>query len=355
MDNFLRQLTEEVHSRLTDIKRRGKCVTLKYMVRSQDAPIETAKFMGHGLCDHITKSTTLNEFTSNFDLILKTVFSIKKTLNIAPSELRGIGIQISKFDEINEPAMKTNILKTMFEKVQAKKSAEKNIASSKGEDNQGSISDRVLRNSPNKKPNGQMSRRGRGKGQGKGRGQGRHQPRDVSTMFSTKSYDVDTCSQFNLEILNELPEEIREEVLKDYKQSKTKSKKSKTAETNQIDPEFLAALPFDIQEELLKHHSPEKSSFKSPMKTVQGPKISTPVKKTENTELIPEDCETLKTQISEENFLVKSEWRRILKSWLDSSEKPLTCDIEIVAKYSVELIHENQLNNVYVCLRYLHR
>lgn len=41
-------LSQEVHNRLHDIGMKGKSVTLKLMVRRDDAPLETAKFMGTG-------------------------------------------------------------------------------------------------------------------------------------------------------------------------------------------------------------------------------------------------------------------------------------------------------------------
>lgn len=91
------------------------------MVRAKDAPVETAKFMGHGFCDNVTKSVTLPAFTCDLAVITQTVFHIKGILNVEPKELRGIGIQISKLDTISHnDAIKKNTLKNMFEKVHAK-------------------------------------------------------------------------------------------------------------------------------------------------------------------------------------------------------------------------------------------
>lgn len=116
LDAFLGQLCAEVHSRLTEIAARGKSVTLKYMVRAADAPVETAKFMGHGYCDHVTKTITLQQFTANLTVITQTVFNIKNILRIPPKELRGIGIQMSKLDTGEKQAAKKNALRTLFEK-----------------------------------------------------------------------------------------------------------------------------------------------------------------------------------------------------------------------------------------------
>ena len=43
---FLQELSEEVCTRLRNISMKGKTVTLKLMVRREDAPKETSKFMG---------------------------------------------------------------------------------------------------------------------------------------------------------------------------------------------------------------------------------------------------------------------------------------------------------------------
>uniref|UniRef100_A0A1A9WC86 DNA repair protein REV1 n=1 Tax=Glossina brevipalpis TaxID=37001 RepID=A0A1A9WC86_9MUSC len=121
-ETFLKQLSEEVTKRLKDIKRKTKCLTLKLMIRAKDAPLETSKFMGHGVCDHITKSVHLSAFTDDLEIIMRTALTIMKSLNLPPNELRGIGIQLTKLDEpnaaIDEP--KVNIIKEMFSKVKEK-------------------------------------------------------------------------------------------------------------------------------------------------------------------------------------------------------------------------------------------
>ncbi|XP_023939176.2 DNA repair protein REV1 [Bicyclus anynana] len=100
-EEFLKQLSAEVHSRMLQFKVMGKCITLKLLVRAKDAPVETAKFMGHGFCDPINKSTTLQNATNDINIITKEVIAICKKQNIDPKELRGIGIQITKLDSIS--------------------------------------------------------------------------------------------------------------------------------------------------------------------------------------------------------------------------------------------------------------
>ncbi|PSN51751.1 hypothetical protein C0J52_05266 [Blattella germanica] len=74
-ENFLKQLSDEVATRLKTVKSRGRCITLKVMIRAKEAPVETAKFLGHG------------------------VLAISRQLNLNPSDLRGIGIQVSRLEK----------------------------------------------------------------------------------------------------------------------------------------------------------------------------------------------------------------------------------------------------------------
>ncbi|KFB47136.1 AGAP005939-PA-like protein [Anopheles sinensis] len=122
VDRFMRQLTEEIHRRLVELRQRGKLVTVKLLVRSPEAPVETAKFMGHGLCDIVTKSQPLQQFTDDRNVIEGAVLSLMRTIGTPPCELRGIGIQISKFEGSKDATNSAagNRLKSMLQKVEHK-------------------------------------------------------------------------------------------------------------------------------------------------------------------------------------------------------------------------------------------
>lgn len=100
-EEFLKQLAAEVNSRMQQFKVIGKCITLKLMIRSKEAPVETAKFMGHGFCDIVNKSANLPTATNDVNIITKEVISLCKKLNIDPKEMRGLGIQITKLESTN--------------------------------------------------------------------------------------------------------------------------------------------------------------------------------------------------------------------------------------------------------------
>lgn len=69
--DFLSKLSTEVCDRLTAVRAKGRCITLKLMVRAEDAPRETAKFMGHGPCNYITKSKNLIAAVDDVSIIRK--------------------------------------------------------------------------------------------------------------------------------------------------------------------------------------------------------------------------------------------------------------------------------------------
>ncbi|GFT54025.1 DNA repair protein REV1 [Trichonephila clavipes] len=109
--NFISELSTEVQNRVQNIGCKGKSVTLKLMVRKSDAPVETAKFMGHGVCDHFSKSVMLKSATDSSQIISKECCNIICSLKIKPQDYRGIGIQLSKLENVES---KRNGLKGVF-------------------------------------------------------------------------------------------------------------------------------------------------------------------------------------------------------------------------------------------------
>ncbi|XP_035207104.1 DNA repair protein REV1-like isoform X2 [Stegodyphus dumicola] len=96
--NFINELSVEVHNRLQNISCKGKSLTLKIMVRRSDAPLETAKFMGHGVCDNVSKSVILKTATDNPKVIGNECCLLARSLKIKPQDYRGLGIQMSKLE-----------------------------------------------------------------------------------------------------------------------------------------------------------------------------------------------------------------------------------------------------------------
>ncbi len=55
MESFLTNLSMEVQNRLEGAGLRGRRITLKVMVRKPGAPVEPAKYGGHGICDNFAR------------------------------------------------------------------------------------------------------------------------------------------------------------------------------------------------------------------------------------------------------------------------------------------------------------
>lgn len=289
-DTFLQQLCHEVHNRLVELKAKGKTITLKLMVRASDAPVETAKFMGHGFCDNVTKSTTLASFTNELDVIVRTVFAIKNSLDISPSELRGIGIQISKLDggASNRPQAKTNSLKSLFEKAKEKTKFTR-IPSV------GSL----------------------------------EQPSSTTLAEDTKAFTNSdyAYSQIDVNVLAELPEDIREEVLREQESRNrqlSSPTKSKAFEIN-----FNRSA--DVKQDIKRHVS-----------AMTGCEAKAPVVRRI-------------TPVSDGNILIQSNWRDLLNTWLDSTDQPADCDIELITNFLKELLGAQMLDEIYLRLRFIHR
>lgn len=83
--------------------------------------------MGHGVCDHITKSSTLSMATNDLEIIKREILAISNKLNVPATDLRGIGIQISRLEKLSKVPLE-NILTKFFkptDKIQNEESVTK--------------------------------------------------------------------------------------------------------------------------------------------------------------------------------------------------------------------------------------
>ena len=95
---MLDDLCEDIEFQLARLGLVGKILTLKLKVRAADAPEETAKYNGHSVCDNLSQSVSLASATCSHQVIRKEVTSLVKTMGTKPSDLRGIGITVSKLE-----------------------------------------------------------------------------------------------------------------------------------------------------------------------------------------------------------------------------------------------------------------
>lgn len=378
---FVRQLCTEVHSRLTEIRMRGKAITLKLMVRAAEAPVETAKFMGHGVCDTVTKTSTLPQCSDDAQLIERTVLAIRRHLNVAPTEVRGVGIQIGKLapmadqKAVNGP---NGRLRSMFAQAKPKQTlpiaaaaikeptavvmpaavaAEKPAPKRKLRSNRAisldvpvALEKRATKKKTKSNPIQQM----------------------VNNMARGKEISDDGI---DMAVLDELPADIREEAVRAFRteirnklqatestsESKAKRKKERPQPVTDLDGDFLMALPEDIRREVLDNEKRER--LKQQMRrSADATNVTdrSPTKPTTE-EVVADDIVQVNANVSSENVLLAANWRTVLQQWIDSidvddvDQQPLPVDIEVISEYCLELIHGRKLVDLYVRLRFLFR
>ena len=94
---FARTLSAEVASRLTKQSLRGRQVQLKLWRAMEGAPTTARKgSMGHGMCDHVSRSINLPDPTADEATIAREVVKMLTEVRIPPQELRGMGISVSR-------------------------------------------------------------------------------------------------------------------------------------------------------------------------------------------------------------------------------------------------------------------
>nr|XP_040240701.2 DNA repair protein Rev1 [Anopheles coluzzii] len=483
VDRFMRQLTEEIHRRLVELRQRGKLVTVKLLVRSPEAPVETAKFMGHGLCDVVTKSQPLRQHTDDRGMIEGAVLGLMRTLAIAPSELRGIGIQISKFEGTKHTANSEagNRLKSMFQKVEDKrKPAEETVTmdtnvgamvaessrqqhgafyqpddqqpcTSRSNSAVQAIPPAVRRSyitptksdysgpiiSPKRTDNATYSpsRKAAGASKPSTRGRrgrppkwaslsGRKDPAKttqsvgvmrkflIGAAGSSSSGGGELPAGLDPEVLSALPEDIREEAIRDYRrqqqqqqqqqqllatnnrlqpavektpvkvsparvtarrewQSPVTPQHTASADTEsdqkiKVDLKFLQALPLHLRLEVEKQIELNKDNM---VVTCNEPEFEEPLLVTPDSSPAKELRTPTKGVVvaaapdvasaepsRDPNILRRKNWRELVEEWINSAEEPYEYDVLLLAENGLELLSDNKsLDQLYLFLRYLHR
>ncbi|KOB78782.1 putative terminal deoxycytidyl transferase rev1 [Operophtera brumata] len=296
---FLKQLSAEVSLRMQQFKVIGKCVTLKLMVRAEEAPVETAKFMGHGFCNVINKSTSLSTATGDVEVIVKEVISIFKKLNIDPNEMRGVGIQITKLEstavKLIKGAMSKFLNLTKPLKSDAKNESPKKVNADSSKYTQ-DFNDQYL--SP-KKPKIELS------------------PKKSPIIAHAKS-----------------------------PVGKRRGRPPKNAKYQQSSSNHL-------MNKFLQGHNVPNNPYKDPMVKIERTSKTLEVK-VEN----PSTSKELKHTIDKPKGLIGLPWkevRELLRAWLDSGQAPLPCDIKLISAYMQEMVVNKNLEKTNILVKFLRR
>lgn len=419
LETFLKQLCEEVHRRLTDIKRKTKCVTLKLMVRAKEAPVETSKFMGHGVCDYLTKSVSLSEFTNDLEIITRCVLNTMKALNQPPHELRGIGIQLTKLDDPTEQLEKPkeNIIKTMFSKVLEKqKEKEKEEKKVETKDNDNDLNKAKLeeakkisikkdnQKSPDLKKTG-STKRGRPRAVGNNK-ETQTAPNVIGMLKNAAAkqahLQVRTITEATLpddidpEVFNALPLDIREEILRDiskqvqhkpnedrYNNIRKTSIETNIQHTTLNDSDLLPSTSKAAQDKRDTRLQQQNSKFSECMEIdpefmiALPPELRLEVEQQmkrqkqsnnhdqsykpitppckKNQNFMKSSASTQVCEISRDNIFTQKNCIELLLAWLQNCDVPENYDIDLMSSNARELVRGKELDKLYEALLYLGR
>ena len=102
-ESLIKNLADELAKRAKDAQVVGGNVTLKMKIRKQDVPHETWKYLGHGACDNVTRSTLLLQPTQEAKEISQLASKLLRQVKVVASDIRGMGLQLSKLVSTSLP------------------------------------------------------------------------------------------------------------------------------------------------------------------------------------------------------------------------------------------------------------
>lgn len=95
-NDFIANLSSELERRAREANVLAGTITLKLKIRQPDVPLETKKYLGHGACDNVSRSTTLLEPVQSSSEIAKVALRLLMQLKPNPADVRGVGIQLQR-------------------------------------------------------------------------------------------------------------------------------------------------------------------------------------------------------------------------------------------------------------------
>lgn len=200
---FLTNLSMEVQKRLQEAGLRGRRVTLKIMVRKMGAPLESAKYGGHGICDNLAKTVMLTQSTDSGQLIAAAVIKLFHSMNLQVQDLRGVGIQVQLLEghhSVPQDSRSRSIKDMLLGQRLSTRSTNKDAADNNT--NKEKTSCTTLPSSPSAEPV---------PGTSKGNEACKRTPKHSHTRLNL-SIEVPSPSQVDRSVLEALPTELREQV-----------------------------------------------------------------------------------------------------------------------------------------------
>ena len=95
-ESLIKNLADELAKRAKEAEVAGGNVTLKMKIRKPEVPHETWKYLGHGMCDNVSRSTLLLQPTQEAKEISQFAVKLLKQVKVVAGDIRGMGLQLSK-------------------------------------------------------------------------------------------------------------------------------------------------------------------------------------------------------------------------------------------------------------------
>ncbi|KAM3179012.1 hypothetical protein ACTXT7_001411 [Hymenolepis weldensis] len=119
VEKFVKDLAKELSSRLCKVASEsrtgfgmvGKNLVVHLLTRRADQPAETAKYLGHGICDNTTRTVPLSKATADAWIIAEKCLLILRQLKPNPEDIRGLGLQMQRLSPSSPLHNKTKLKK----------------------------------------------------------------------------------------------------------------------------------------------------------------------------------------------------------------------------------------------------
>ncbi|XP_075541045.1 rev1 DNA directed polymerase [Dermacentor variabilis] len=324
MIKFIGQLSTEVERRLMEAGVQGRTITLKVKVRQKDAPLNPAKYMGHGLCDNLAKSSHLLSATASKAIISKECYSLAMQMHLVASDIRGVGIQVGRLEPL--PSGQGGGVKTMLDFLTTSRPPENHEAAGPSSGQAGTTN-----------------------------GTAESLPKAVS---------LPAFSEIDPAVLDSLPPDIKDEVLTMYRESRRNPLRSKetAASTSGVSstkssnhshrgaPSSAASTKTKAQPTGRRRGRPPKGSI-SPQKARL---LACHSLKEYMTKPVQTAVETFESVIDSEKKM--EQVKALLQQWINTTnDAALNSDVIAWTNVLCSIVHERNLEMLDVLLKFFHR
>ncbi|XP_031567842.1 DNA repair protein REV1-like [Actinia tenebrosa] len=340
-EHFIDELSREVQKRLKECGVKGRSITLKLKVRRQGAQ-EPLKFMGHGICDNIARSAGLQVPTDDSRLIFKKCQSLFRQLRVSSSDVRGLGIQVSKLTHSGGAARTlhdyaqtiTSTDNNRFECQSREKENENKIVTSLKHDEDSGLLSGILNSSSESPPNSfcyVKERHG-----------------DCSSPTRRESIINYEALEMDSQIFPPLPRftpqpRSTSSAKREVESVQTFDEDLCLPSFSQLDVSALNALPKDMRLKIEKHYSKDKE------KTAKEPVVTEDNRSLQKS---PQTSESSPPRLGGEVTL--SGVKSVIKEWA-STEAPIKEDVEVVSSYLLDLIMKKNMELLHLLIKFLIR